>query len=59
MECKYRGIACRIERNRIEVSGDESPDTETVVKRILTFVCRNPQCGHCGEEVGETEIKIN
>lgn len=28
----------------LRVSGDESPDTKTVVERVLRFICRNPQC---------------
>ncbi|MBQ4050728.1 MAG: hypothetical protein IJD13_03805 [Oscillospiraceae bacterium] len=49
----------RIEKQRVEVEGDQSPDTETKVYRILSFVCRNPRCEHHGEEVGETKVQIN
>lgn len=59
MICKYCNIVTKIERQRVEVEGDESPDTETKVYRVLDFVCRNPQCSHCGEKVEETRVRIN
>lgn len=59
MLCPYCNIVTKIERQRVEVEGDESPDTETRVYRILSFVCRNPKCAHHGEEVGETKVRIN
>ena len=59
MMCPYCNVVTKIERHRVEVEGDNSPDTETRVYRVLDFVCRNPQCAHCGEKVGETKTKIN
>ncbi len=40
-ECRNEMYICG---STLRVSGDQSPDTETVVERVLRFVCRNPQC---------------
>lgn len=40
-ECRNEMYICG---SVLRVSGDESPDTKTVVERVLRFICRNPQC---------------
>ena len=50
MICPNCGNEMYICKSEIRVSGDQSADTETVVERVLRFVCRNLRCGHKNEE---------
>lgn len=54
MTCPKCGVEALISGSRMEVSGDNSPETPTVVETVLTYRCRNPQCAECGHEVGES-----
>ena len=50
MICKSCGTEMYINGSYIRVTGDTSPEEETVVERVLRFGCRNPHCtGHEGE----------
>ena len=58
MNCERCGNELFIVGSCIEVTGDTSAEEETVVYRLLSFVCRNPQCGCAGETV-EKRIRLN
>lgn len=58
MMCKYCGNEMYIEGSAIKVSGDSSPEEETVVERQLVLVCRNPQCSHTGSRE-EMRVRLN
>jgi hypothetical protein len=47
-----------IEGSAIKVSGDSSPEEETIVERQLMLVCRNPQCSHTGNRE-EMRVRLN
>ena len=58
MVCKFCGNEMYITGSRIRVEGDNSPDTQTKVWRVLSFRCKNPRCGHKDEE-REEEIRLD
>ncbi len=55
---KSCGNEMYIQGSHIRVSGDDSADRETVVERVLEFVCRNPQCARRGKPAEEA-IRLN
>ena len=57
MKCPKCGMDGIIMRSGYAVSGDQSPDTTTELYRILTFACRNKQCGDFGREIGQQRLK--
>ena len=58
MICQYCGNEMFIEGSRVEVRGDTSPEEETVVERVLQFVCRNPKCGH-SQQGAQMRVRLN
>lgn len=58
MKCPKCGLEAQINRSKTEVTGDNSPDTETKIFTVLTFVCRNPQCGEHQKQIGEVRHQI-
>ena len=44
MRCPQCNTELRIMSSRLEVTGDDSPETPTQVWRVLEMGCVNPQC---------------
>lgn len=57
MRCPQCDTEMRIMSSRLEVEGDDSPDTSTAVYRVMTFGCINPQCNPKPEPI-EERVKI-
>jgi hypothetical protein len=58
MKCEKCGLEAVIMRTRMDANGDQSPSTQTEVWAIQTYQCRNPACGECGKDVGETHHRV-
>ena len=48
-KCSYCDIALRLQEGKMQVEGDDSPDTATRVFLMQTQVCANPQCPRYGQ----------
>lgn len=57
MKCPKCGMDGMISESHNLITGDESPDEQTRLYRVLTFSCRNPQCEHCGKEIGQQKLE--
>lgn len=58
MLCKSCQNDMLIKRNSYEVTGDNSPDTKTVVSSRLCFFCVNKNCTEYGKEVMGEPVKL-
>ncbi len=59
MLCPLCKCEMRIEGSQYEATGDESPETRTLIFLRQEFVCRNPQCGNYGRTVETTKTQLN
>jgi len=59
MECPLCGCLMRIQKGYIDVSGDQSPDEDTVVLYVQELCCRNPNCPNFNRIVNKIKNKIN
>ena len=59
MLCPRCKTELMIESTRLEITGDESPDTETKVYTVQALVCRNPNCMDHGMTVAENRVQMN
>ena len=57
MKCPRCGVDAIISASRNKVEGDDSPERQTRLFRVLTFRCRNPQCEENGREVGTQRLE--
>ena len=54
MQCPKCGVEAAIMNTRTEITGDQSPETQTRVWSVLMYQCRNPACKAFRTDVGET-----
>ena len=47
-----------IQSTRLAVEGDQSPDTETVVWRVLEYACRSRQCPEYGKVQKTEKVRL-
>lgn len=59
MLCPLCKCEMRIERTSYEATGDNSPDTKTLIFAKQDFVCRNDQCENYGRIVKSVETQLN
>ena len=55
MICPQCKCELHIKEARIEVVGDESPDTTTKVSEVQDMICDNPNCINCGRVLDTTK----
>ncbi len=58
MNCPFCGCLTKIERGYVEVSGDDSPEEETVVLYVQELCCRNPSCSSFRQVVRRIQNRI-
>ena len=49
MKCKSCGLEMLIQKSRVVVENDDTPDRETKVYNEMDLACRNLQCPECGK----------
>jgi hypothetical protein len=49
----------RIQKGYVDVSGDQSPDEDTVVFYVQELCCRNPGCPNFQQVVRKIKNKMN
>lgn len=59
MLCPQCKIDMTVKDGGIELEGDKSPDTETIVFQKQEFLCRNKVCPNYGKIVFENKVKLN
>nr|DAK54877.1 MAG TPA: Ogr/Delta-like zinc finger protein [Caudoviricetes sp.] len=61
MKCPLCNIEMSIQRSYTEVTGDNSPDTETQVFTVQELTCRNKQCSNYGKivETAKTQLHLS
>lgn len=59
MKCPLCDIEMSIQRSYTEVTGDDSPDTETKVFTAQEMTCRNKQCSNYGKVVDTVRTQLN
>ena len=59
MLCPKCKLELLIDSSVLEVEGDDSPDTETVINQVQTLICRNPNCEDNGKVVFYNRVRIN
>lgn len=58
MNCPKCKNELLIDRSFIEVEGDDSPDTETVINQVQELKCFNPRCEDRGKVVFYNRVRI-
>lgn len=58
MECDSCGLDTYIQQKELFFVGDDSKDTKTQAFYRLHFMCQNPACVKCGQEIGTEDIEI-
>lgn len=59
MNCPLCGCLMKIQRGYVNVSGDQSPDEDTVVLYVQELCCRNPSCSNFQQIVRKVENRIH
>ncbi len=59
MQCKNCHTEMRIAATRMEIEGDDSPDTETVVYRVMDYACRSRQCPEYDKVQNTVKVRLN
>lgn len=59
MQCKNCRTEMRIVDTHVEVEGDKSPDTETVVYRVMDYACRSRQCPEYDKIQQSVKVRLN
>lgn len=59
MQCKNCHTEMRIVATRMEIKGDDSPDTETVVYRVMDYACRSRQCPEYDKVQNTVKVRLN
>ena len=59
MQCKNCHTEMRIVATRMEIEGDDSPDTETVVYRVMDYTCRSRQCPEYDKVQNTVKVRLN
>lgn len=58
MQCERCHTEMSIQSTRLEAEGDKSPDTETVVWRVLEYACRSRQCPEYGKVQKTEKVRL-
>ncbi len=58
MICDKCGLDASIVTSGTEITGDDSPDTQTTIFTVLTYACRNPHCERYRKQIGQTRHQV-
>ena len=58
MNCPRCKTELFIDSSKLEITGDQSPDTETKVFTVQTLSCRNPNCENYLKPVAENRVEM-